>query len=49
MVLFRGDLERDEVGELAGADPAVQAGRLKIRILRWWTGAEAMSFKPPAD
>ena len=35
IVLYRGDLERDRVAELAGADPAVEAGRLKIRVARW--------------
>ena len=44
IVLYRGDLERDRVAELTGADPAVKAGRLKIRIMRWWTSAGAMSF-----
>jgi uncharacterized protein len=44
IVLYRGDLEREQVAELAGADPAVKAGRLKVRILRWWTAAGAMSF-----
>ncbi len=44
IVLYRGDLERDQVAELTGADPAVKAGRLKIRIMRWWTPAGAMSF-----
>ncbi len=47
IVLYRGDLERDRVAELAGADPAVEAGRLKIRVLRWWTAAGAMSFPAP--
>ncbi len=47
IVLYRGDLERDRVAELAGADPAVEAGRLKIRIMRWWTAANAMSFAEP--
>ena len=49
IVLFRGDLGRDRVADLAGADPAVAAGRLKIRILRWWTGAGAMSFPSPPE
>ncbi len=44
MVLYRGDLERDKVAELTSADPAVKAGRLKFRIMRWWTAAGAMSF-----
>ncbi len=47
IVLYRGDLERAKVAELAGADPAVEAGRLKIRIMRWWTAAGAMSFPAP--
>ena len=44
IVLYRGDLERDQVAELTSADPAVKAGRLKIRIMKWWTPAGAMSF-----
>lgn len=44
IVLFRGDLSEEEVARLANADPAVQAGRLKIRIMKWWTGARALAF-----
>ncbi len=44
IVLYRGDLERDQVAELTSADPAVKAGRLKIRIMRWWTPAGALSL-----
>ncbi len=48
IVLFRGDLEEERVAELAGADPAVAAGRLKLRVMRWWTPAGAMSFAAAA-
>ncbi len=44
IVLYRGDLERARVAEMTSADPAVKAGRLKIRIMKWWTAAGAMSF-----
>ncbi len=48
IVLYRGNLDRDRVAELASSDPAVAAGRLKIRIMKWWTPAGAMSFVRPA-
>ena len=35
--LFRSGLEVDEVRRLAEADPAVQAGRLAVEALTWWT------------
>lgn len=44
IVLYRGDLEEKEVVRLASADPAVQAGRLKVRVMKWWTGAGAVRF-----
>ena len=44
IVLYRGDLERERVVELASADPAVVAGRLKVEVKKWWTPAGAMSF-----
>lgn len=44
IVLYRGDLDETRVRELASADPAVRAGRLKVRILKWWTPAGAVSF-----
>ncbi len=47
IVLFRGDLTQDQVAELANADPAVKAGRLKVRVFKWWTGAGVMKFNPP--
>ncbi len=48
IVLYRGDLEKERVVELASDDPAVRAGRLKVRVMRWWTGAGAMTFAVPA-
>ena len=47
IVLYRGDLEEHEVVELASGDPAVQAGRLKVRVLRWWTPGGAVNFPRP--
>ena len=44
IVLYRGDLEEKRVVELASADPAVAAGRLKVRVMKWWTAAGAVSF-----
>jgi uncharacterized protein YciI len=44
IVLYRGDLEEQRVIELASADPAVRAGRLKVRAIKWWTPAGAMTF-----
>lgn len=48
IVLYRGDLAKERVVELAGADPAVEAGRLKVRVMKWWTSAGAMSFAAAA-
>jgi hypothetical protein len=47
ITLYRGDLEHDKVIELAGSDPAVKAGRLKVRAMKWWTGAKMLQFAPP--
>ena len=44
IVLYRGDLEKEKVEQLASADPAVKAGRLKVRVLRWWTPGGALQF-----
>ncbi len=49
IVLFRGDLEKERVVELASADPAVETGRLKVRVMRWCTPAGAMRFAAAAD
>ena len=47
IVLYRGDLEREKVVELTEADPAVKAGRLKVRVFQWYTGAGMLTFQPP--
>lgn len=47
--LYRGDLDREEVERLAGGDPMVQAGRLKVRVVGWWTGKGLMTFLSAAD
>lgn len=44
IVLFRGDLDMEKVRELASADPAVQAGRLKVVVRPWYTGAGYLAF-----
>ena len=49
IVLFRGDLAEERVVELASADPAVEAGRLKVRVMKWWTPAGAIRFPAAAD
>lgn len=47
ITLYRGDLEYDKVIELASSDPAVKAGRLKVRAMKWWTAADLIRFTPP--
>lgn len=49
IVLYRGDLGRERVMELAEADPAVQAGRLEVRTLQWFTGAGMLTFQSPPE
>lgn len=44
IVLFRGDLDIEEVRKLAAQDPAVQAGRLKVEVRPWYVGAGYMVF-----
>ncbi len=44
IVFYRGDLAPEDVERMAGADPAVQAGRLKVEVLRWWTPKGEVSF-----
>ena len=48
IVLYRGDLDSAAVVELASADPAVKAGRLKVRVMRWWTPGDALCFPASA-
>jgi uncharacterized protein YciI len=49
IVLFRGDLTEEEVRQLAEADPAVQAGRLRVEVRQWFTGAGMLTFKTVAE
>lgn len=44
IVLFPGDYTEAEVREMAAADPAVTAGRLKVKVIGWATGADALDF-----
>ncbi|MBZ0111183.1 MAG: DUF885 family protein [Thermoanaerobaculia bacterium] len=44
IVLYPGDLTEEEVRALAEDDPAVRAGRLRIDLRKWWTGAGAVTF-----
>jgi uncharacterized protein YciI len=45
--LYRTDLE--ETRRLAEADPAVQAGRLAVEVMTWWTKRGALGLDPPGD
>jgi uncharacterized protein YciI len=39
----------EEARELAGQDPAVQAGQLRVEVMTWWVGKGYMTFpKTPA-
>lgn len=54
MVLYRGDLTREEVIALAEADPAVETGLLKVEVMAWYTAKDMITFKArpatqPAD
>jgi uncharacterized protein YciI len=49
ITLYRGDLERDQVIELAGADPMVKAGWLKLTVRRWWALKGIMAFTSMDD
>ena len=44
MVLYRGDLSREEVVALAEADPSVQAGLMKVEVMAWYTSKGAVKF-----
>jgi uncharacterized protein YciI len=43
--VFRRDLSVDEVRRLAGADPSVQAGRLAVEALLWWTAEGSLTVR----
>ena len=44
IIIFRGDLSLAQVEALAKGDPSVQAGRMQIEVLRWYTARGALSF-----
>jgi uncharacterized protein len=37
----------EEARELANRDPAVQAGRLEVDVMTWWTEKGTVSFNRP--
>jgi uncharacterized protein YciI len=37
----------EEARELAGRDPAVEAGRLAVDVMTWWTEKGAVTFHRP--
>jgi uncharacterized protein len=45
--LYRTDLE--ETRELAESDPSVQAGRMRVDVMEWWTQRGAVEFPLAAD
>lgn len=44
LVVFRSDLPIDKVIELAEADPAVCAGRLRVEAVRWYYEKGSIDF-----
>lgn len=42
LCLYRAPL--DEARALAESDPSVQAGRLDVEVMEWWTEKGALSF-----
>ncbi|HPQ39983.1 MAG TPA: YciI family protein [bacterium] len=44
LVIFRGDLSREKVLELAQEDPAVKAGRLRVEAVRWYCEKNYVEF-----
>lgn len=44
MCLYDASLSREKVRELAEADPAVLAGRLKVEVMEWYTAKGALAF-----
>lgn len=37
----------EEARELANRDPAVQAGRLEVEVMTWWTEKGSVVFREP--
>jgi uncharacterized protein YciI len=48
LAVYPASLAKDEVRKLAEDDPAVQAGRLKVEIVRWYFQKGAVEFPRPA-
>ena len=44
LCLYRSDLEQEEVKKLASQDPAVAAGVLSVRVIKWWMPKGGLSF-----
>ncbi|MBN1295798.1 hypothetical protein JXA80_03395 [bacterium] len=44
LILFRSDLPREHIMELAAADPAVRAGQLRYEIVRWYCEKNRVQF-----
>lgn len=44
IVLYPGDMPKEKVQAQVQADPAVQAGRLTVEIIKWWTPGGTMTF-----
>ena len=44
MCLYNPSLTPERVRELAEADPAVIAGRLKVEVMDWYTAKGALAF-----
>jgi uncharacterized protein YciI len=45
--LYRTDLE--ETRRLAEADPSVQAGRMAVDVMTWWTKRGSLRLEAPGD
>ena len=45
--LYKTDLE--ETRRLAESDPSVQAGRMAVDVMTWWTKRGALQLGPPED
>jgi uncharacterized protein YciI len=49
LAVYPASLSKDEVRKLAEDDPAVQAGRLKVEIVRWYFQKGAVEFPRPGS